>query len=146
MLTQPQTFPCPNCKEIINDSMSRCRYCDAPVDPQTAAAAAELQARVNQACSDASYTKTAALVMWAFLGLSFVPFIPLVSWGFLFTFVVVLVLIVRWQLKFGRIKTDDPDYPGARRSKNLAALLWLGALFLDFIIRPLLIVMSLSNS
>src|ERR1051325_6402426 len=145
MQTRPQTFPCPNCKEIINDTMARCRYCDAPVDPRAAAEAAALQARVNQACSDASYLKTAALVMWAFLGLSFVPFVPLVSWAFLVTFVVVLVMIVRWQLKFGRVKTDDPDYPRARRSKNLAALLWLGALFLDFIIRPLLILLALSS-
>jgi len=143
MLAQPQTFPCPNCKEIINDSMAQCRYCNAPVDPKAAAAAADLQSRVNQACSDASYLKTAALVMWAFLGLSFIPFVPLVSWAFLFTFLVVLVLIIRWQFKFGGIKTDDTDYPRARRSKNLALLLWLGALFLDFIIRPLLIYISL---
>jgi hypothetical protein len=40
MLAQPQMFPCPNCKEIINDSMERCRYCNAPVDPQAAATAA----------------------------------------------------------------------------------------------------------
>jgi len=145
MLSQPQTFPCPNCKEIINDSMARCRFCDAPVDPQAAASAAELQGRVNQACSDASYLKTAALVMWAFLGLSFVPFVPLVGWAFLFTFLAVLVLIIRWQLKFGRVKTDDPDYPRARRSKNLAALLWLGAFFLAFVIRPLLLVLSASR-
>jgi hypothetical protein len=143
MLSQPQTFPCPNCKEIINDSMARCRYCDAPVDPQAAASAAELQGRVNQACSDASYLKTAALVMWAFLGLSFIPFVPLVFWAFLFTFVAVLVLIVRWQLKFGRIQTDDPDYPRARRSKNLAALLWLGAFFVAFVLRALMVVLSL---
>ena len=145
MLAQPQTFPCPECKEIINDSMAQCRYCNAPVDPQAAASAAALQSRVNQACSDASYLRTAALVMWAFLGLSFVPFVPLVSWAFLFTFVAVLVLIVRWQLKFGTIKTDDPDYPRARRSKNLAALLWLGALFVGFILRPLLLLMSVSR-
>ena len=145
MLAQPQTFPCPNCKEIINDSMAHCRYCNAPVDPQAAAEAASLQSRVNQACSDASYLKTAALVMWAFLSLSFIPFVPLVSWAFLFTFVAVLVMIIRWQLKFGRIKTDDPDYPRARRSKNLALLLWLGALFLNFIIRLLLIFLTLSR-
>lgn len=138
MLAQPQTFPCLECKEIINDSMSRCRYCNAPVDPQAAAEAASLQSRVNQACSDASYLKTAALVMWAFFGLSFIPFMPLVSWAFLFTFVAVLVMIIRWQLKFGRIKTDDADYPRARRSKNLALLLWLGALFLNFILRLLI--------
>jgi hypothetical protein len=131
MLAQPQTFPCPNCKEIINDSMERCRYCDAPVDPQAAAEAAALQSRVNQACSDASYLKTAALVMWAFLGVSLIipAFQFLVFLGFVATLVVVLVLVVRWQLKFNQIRTDDPDYPRAKRSKNLAFLLWLGALF-----------------
>jgi hypothetical protein len=143
MLAQPQTFPCPNCKEIINDSMERCRYCNASVDPQAAATAAALQSRVNQACSDASYLKTAALVMWAFLGLSFIPFVPLVGWAFFITFVVVLVMIIRWQLKFGGVRTEDPDYPRAKRSKNLALLLWLGALLLAFVIRPLLILLSL---
>jgi hypothetical protein len=138
MLSQPQTFPCPNCKEIINDSVMSCRYCGAPVDPQAAAEAAASQARVNQACSDASYLKTAALVMWAFFGLSFVPFIPLMFWAFVVTFFVVLVMIARWQLRFGRIQTDDPDYPRAKRSKNLAFLLWLGALFvaLFFLLVP----------
>ena len=131
MLAQPQTFPCPNCKEIINDSMAQCRYCDAPVDPQAAAEAAALQSRVNQACSDASYLKTAALVMWALLGVSLV--IPVFAFqvflGFVATLVVVLVLIVRWHVKFNQLRTDDPDYPHAKRSKNLAFLLWLGALF-----------------
>jgi hypothetical protein len=134
LLSQPQTFPCPSCKEIINDSMTSCRYCSAPVDPRAAAAAAETQARVNQACSDASYLKTAALLMWAFLGLSLVPFVPLVSGAFVVTFFVVLGMVVRWQLKFGGVKTDDPDFPRAKRSKNLAFLLWLGALFVYLIV------------
>src|SRR5437667_12096634 len=49
MLPQPQTFPCPNCNEIINESMQTCRFCSAPVDPQAASAAAEIQSRVNRA-------------------------------------------------------------------------------------------------
>jgi hypothetical protein len=138
MIPQPQTFPCPNCGEIINDTMEKCRYCSAPVDRQAAAAAAEAQSKVNQACSDASYLKTAALVMWAFLGLSFIPFIPLVGWGFLFTFIAVLVMIIRWQIKFGGVRTNDLDYPRAKRSKNLAAILWLAALVVGFVVRPLL--------
>lgn len=137
MLRQPQTFPCPSCREIINDSMTQCRYCSVPVDPRAAAEAAETQSRVNQACSDASYLKTAALVMWVFLGLSFVPFVPLVLWAFFVTFFVVIGMVVRWQLKFNDIKTEDPDYPRARRSKNLALLLWLAALFV-FLLASLL--------
>jgi hypothetical protein len=138
MFSQPQTYPCPNCKEIINDSMEKCPYCSTPVDRQAAVAAAEIQSKVNQACSDASYLRTAAVVMWVFLGLSFIPFIPLVGWGFLFTFVTVLVMIIRWQIKFGGIRTNDPDFPRAKRNRNLALVLWLTA-FVGFVGRQLLL-------
>ena len=36
MLASPRTFACPNCKEIINDSMTQCRFCSVPVDPNVA--------------------------------------------------------------------------------------------------------------
>lgn len=127
MLTQPQTFPCPNCNEIINDQMEKCRFCSAPVDKEAAVMAAALQSKVNQACSDASYLKTAAVAMFIFLGLSFVPFLPLVFWGFVLTFFIVLFMLVRWQIKFSGLQTNDPDYRQAKRSRNLALLLWLAA-------------------
>jgi hypothetical protein len=44
--------------------------------------------------------------------------------------------------RFGGVRTEDPDYPRAKRSKNLALLLWLGALLPAFVIRPLLILLS----
>ena len=127
MLTQPQTFPCPNCNEIINDQMEKCRFCSVPIDKDAAVVAAELQSKVNQACSDASYLKTAAVAMFIFLGLSLVPFLPLVFWGFVLTFFIVLVMLVRWQIKFSGLQTNDPDYRQAKRSRNLALLLWLAA-------------------
>lgn len=68
MLPQPQTFPCPNCNEIINDTSEKCRFCSAPIDRQAAAVAGELQSKVNQACSDASFLWLAALV--GFIALS----------------------------------------------------------------------------
>ncbi len=122
------TFPCPNCNEIINDSMRECKYCHAPIDPQAARAAGEVQAQVNQACSDASYTKTAAYLMLVFMGLDLIPLIPLVSWGFLFTFIAVIVMIVRWQAKFGGLQTRDPDYKNAKLSRNIALILWIVAI------------------
>jgi hypothetical protein len=137
MLAHPQTFPCPNCNEIINDSMQTCRFCSAAVDPQVAATAAELQAKVNQACSDASYVRIAAVVMFVFLGLSFVPFLP-TYWGFLVTFLVVMIMLIRWQVKSGGLQTRDPDYLRAKRLKNIALVLWLVAIPAGFIVRPLI--------
>jgi hypothetical protein len=138
MFAQPQTYPCPNCNEIINETVEKCPYCSTPVDRQVAIAAAENQSKVNQACSDASYLRTAAFVMWVFLGLSFIPVIPLVGWASLLTFIAVLVMLVRWQVKFGGIKTSDPDYPRAKRNRNLALVLWIAAFF-GLIVRQLLI-------
>jgi hypothetical protein len=132
-LFETHTFPCPNCNEIINDSMRECPFCHAPIDPQAARAAGELQSRVNQACSDASYTKTAAYLMFVFLGLSFIPFLPLVSWGFLVTFIAVIVMIVRWQSKFGGLQTRDPDYRTAKLSRNIALILWIAAVPVWFV-------------
>jgi hypothetical protein len=137
MFAQPRTFRCPNCNEMINESMDRCRFCSTPTDHEAAASAAESQDKVNQSCNDASYARIAAVAMFVFLGLSFIPLIPVVYWGFLVTFAMVLVLLVRWQVKFGRLKTTDTDYGRARRSKNVALVLWLVAIPVGFVIRPL---------
>lgn len=137
MIPQPQTFPCPNCKEIINDTMERCRYCSAPVDRQAAAVAAETQSKVNQACSDASFVRTAAVAIFIFLVLSFLPFISFFTyWAALFTFLAVAVMLIRWQIKFGRLQSGDPDYNSARRVKNVTILLWVLAIP-AFVVREL---------
>jgi hypothetical protein len=127
-VSETYTFPCPHCNEIINDSMRECRFCRAPIDPQAARAAGELQARVNQACSDASYAATAAYLMLAFLLLDLIPFIPLVQVAYLLTFFAVIGMIVRWQAKFGGLRTRDPDYKRALFSRNVALALWLVAM------------------
>lgn len=123
---------------MVNESMLKCPFCDTPIDHGVALAAAEVQDKVNRSCSDASYLRTAAVAMWVFLGLSFIPFMPLVGWAFIFTFLVVLVLLIRWQVRFGSLNTVDPDYRRAKRSRNIALVLWLVALPVGFLIKPLL--------
>ena len=125
---ETHTFPCPNCNEIINDSVRECRFCRALIDPRAARAAGELQARVNEACSDASYAASTAYVMLALLLVSVFPFVPLVWVAYLLTFFAVIIMVVRWQLKFGDIKTRDPDYRRALFSRNVALGLWLVAM------------------
>lgn len=82
MMNHLQTFPCPNCNEIINSEMTECKFCKVPLDPEIARHAAQTQEKVNQACSDASYTKSAALVMLTLVGVSLIPIVPLVYYGF----------------------------------------------------------------
>ena len=116
MLAGPRTFPCPNCKEIINDSMTQCRFCSVPVDPGVAQLIADRQEKANQAYSDASYLRTATIAMYVFFGLSMVPLLGFASWAFLITVVVVIVLLIRWQIRYRALITDDADYKKARRS------------------------------
>jgi Ca2+/Na+ antiporter len=138
MLSQPRTFRCPNCNEMINDSMTECPFCSVALDPGVVALIAGRQEKANRAYSDASFLRTAAVGMFVFLGISLIPLLGIVYWGFLFTFVGVLVLLIRWQVKFGSLITSDDDYRLAKRSKNVALILWLVAIPLGFIIRPLI--------
>ena len=132
-----RTFCCPNCNEMINEGMKECRYCSVAIDPGVAQLIADKQERANQACSDASYLRTAIIAMYVFLVLSLVPLVPLVSPAFVITFVIVVILLIRWQIKFGGLQVSDPDYQEARRSWRTSLIGMIVALPLGFVIRPI---------
>jgi Ca2+/Na+ antiporter len=106
---------------MINDSMSTCRYCSVAIDPGIAALIAERQEKANQAYSDASFLRNAAVAMFVFLAVGLVLTIGYL--GFAVTFLTTLILLVRWQFKFSNLLTNDPDYLMAKRSRNVAAVL-----------------------
>ena len=137
MFEQTLSFPCPSCKEIINDRAEKCKYCDAPIDKAVAQFSAEVQSKVNQAYSDASYLKTAAFALLSFLAISLIPFMPFVFFGAVFLFFALVVMLVRWQMKFSNINTTDPDYQKAKRNRNIALVLWVVAIP-GFILRDLI--------
>ena len=136
MFANPRTFRCPNCNEMINDTMTTCRYCSVTIDPGIAALVAERQEKANQAYSDASYLRNAATAMFVFLAVGLVFTFAYI--GFLATFVISAVLLVRWQLRFGDLLTNDPDYGRAKRSRNIAAVLVIGAIPIGIILSPFL--------
>ena len=138
MFAQPRTFRCPNCKEMVNDSMKECPFCKVPLDPAVVALAAERQEKANRAYNDASFLRIAAIAQFVFLGISLIPLLGIVYYGFLITFIAVLVMLIRWQVKFAGLLTDDPDYERAKRSRNIALILWLAAMPLGFLVRPFL--------
>jgi hypothetical protein len=138
MFEQVLSFPCPNCKEIINDRMSECRFCGVPIDKGIAQRIAETQQRVNRAYSDSGYIRNAAFLMWGLLGISLVPFVPWVGLASQITFVALLVLIIRWYVKYGDVITSDADYQSARRSIYLSTAMLLAAVPTYFIIKPLI--------
>ncbi|MGD0295156.1 MAG: hypothetical protein ABSB30_15015 [Terracidiphilus sp.] len=118
-----RVIECPICKETIDASSQRCRFCSASIDPRAAEAAADAMDRVNQACNDASYMKIAAGTMPVFFALLFVPFFSRIGEiGFLFVLFAVPVMAIRWWAKFSAIVTDDPDFRRARRTVSVVGI------------------------
>lgn len=131
-------FPCPNCGETIYSDAERCRFCSAVVDREAAQRGAELQEEVNSACNQAKLLRNAASVMWLFLLLSVIPFLPF-GWGYFGLFLGVPIWLVYWYPKYGRLKTRDPDYALAKRDWKTAVALWIPALIIQitFFLREL---------
>jgi hypothetical protein len=117
-------FECPNCKQTIDVTAKQCRFCSALIDPVAAEAAAEKMARINQACSDASFLRTMAISILVFLGLMFVPFL---TWlgvcGYYFLMFAVPFMAIRWWIKFHAIRADDPDFWRAKTTVIIVSAL-----------------------
>lgn len=124
-----EVFPCPNCRETINTSLSQCTFCGVAVDHAAAVASAAETSTVSQACSDASYLK---IMAWAFLacfGLLFIPFIGLAAAvGLWFLRIALPVMVVRWWIKFGKIKTNEIDYFRAKQAAVIVSIVSVLAL------------------
>jgi hypothetical protein len=115
-LSSVHVFPCPACKETINTSMEHCSFCGEPIDNAAAEQAAAATSRVSAAVSDASYLKVMAWAILSFFFVMFIPFMGLVgSTGLIFVSYALPVMCIRWWVKYGGIRTEDSDYPGARK-------------------------------
>ena len=143
-------FECPHCKQTIDISADVCRFCGAKVDHEAAQKAAHLLAKVDQACSDASVLRYAAVTAFCLplgvvIGLLHHPrFIHLVGFQNVFLGFCALVFAVsspfpiwslRWWRKNARLTSDDEDFQNARGvvrtagSAAAASLVTFGSLF-----------------
>ena len=125
MIASPRTFRCLNCNEMIDDSMTQCRYCNVRVDPGVAQLIAARQEMASQSYREASYLRTAVIAMYVFIVLSYIPRVWFLGLGIAITYFVVFGLLIRWQRKFGRLVTNDADYLKARRLWRFSLVLWL---------------------
>ena len=117
-------FECPVCKQTIDASSTKCRFCSATIDLAAAEVAAEKMAKINQACSDASFLRTMAISILVFLGVMFIPFM---TWlgicGYYFLMFAVPFMTVRWWIKFGALIADDRDFKRARTTVIVVSIL-----------------------
>jgi hypothetical protein len=119
-------FECPVCKQTIDASSEKCRYCSATVDPVAAQAASQKLSNINQACSDASFLRTAAISIFVFFGVMFIPFMGLLGLvGYYFLLIAVPFLAIRWWIRFHSIRTEDSDFKRARLTVIVVSVLVL---------------------
>jgi hypothetical protein len=117
-------FECPNCKQTIDTSSTQCRFCSIAIDPVAAEAAAHKMARVNRACSDASFLRTMAISIFVFVGLIFVPFLTLLGMvGYYFLTMAVPFMSILWWVKFHYIRVDDRDFNRAKSTVIVISVL-----------------------
>jgi hypothetical protein len=74
-------------------------------------------AKVNQACSDASFVKTAAGAILVAFAFRFVPIVSgLGSLAFMVLLIAVPGMAIRWWIKFSGIQTDEADFRRAKKT------------------------------
>ncbi|HEY6322838.1 MAG TPA: hypothetical protein VJA16_14905 [Thermoanaerobaculia bacterium] len=138
-----RTFPCPNCREIIDTTMQSCKYCGATVDPGAAASAADLQARVQKACGNASSIRITAGATPLLLLLFFVLTLGAMNLANASILILVPIGAIRWHLLYGSLQSPDPDLPRARRAVRNSVLIWAAIAVLValwFLFRPLVVI------
>jgi hypothetical protein len=143
-------FDCPKCGQTIDATADVCRFCGAKINHDAAQKAAHLLARVDLACSDASYLRSTVVIVLILLGGVVFTLVRQPRFFILFGFentllgFCVLVLLVcspfplwtlRWWTKNAKIESDDDDFQNARKvikavgTGTAAALLTFGSLF-----------------
>jgi hypothetical protein len=141
----PTIFQCLGCNETIDSSAATCRFCGAAVDHEQAIKAAQIMAKVNQACSDASYLRSTALAYPGFFVVRLVPFVSMLGTvGFYGLSFAIPIWALRWWLKFAKLESADQEFRKARNTvKTVGILVSLSLLVFVFlpIVRAILIVM-----
>jgi hypothetical protein len=106
--------------------MDRCSNCSAPIDSAEAEAGAAIQDQVNRAYSDGSFNRNMAVGMWVFFLIRFIPIVGIAGWvGMFVLMMLVPIRLVMWQVRFGGLKTNDPDHQRAKANRNVAFLIWI---------------------
>jgi hypothetical protein len=129
-----EMFRCPSCKEVIRTGEPVCQYCKAQIDDQSAhAEVLKFKAGID-ACAAANHIKSAnyaapvllLIDIWLLFSVSaddpfmsprmsmYITILPLGS----------LAGAFGWLTKYGGLKTNDPDFPEARKAVKKALILW----------------------
>jgi hypothetical protein len=124
-----RVFACPHCRETINTSMVVCPFCFVSIDSIAAEESAGLTSRVSQACSDASYLKVMAWALVSFVLIMLLPFLGMIGVaGLWFLRFAIPFMTIRWWMRYGSLKTIDPEFSRARTTAVIVGFVGLVAL------------------
>jgi len=144
MGTLPSIFECPHCGETIDASAEACRFCGATVDRPLALHRAMILAKVNRACSDASYMRSCAMTLPVFFVFRFIPIAFLSTFGLGFdvlSFVIPIWAIIWWS-KFSGLESHDSEYIRWRKTVRIIGIV-VSIVLLLFVIVPFLLAFAL---
>jgi hypothetical protein len=134
LIEHARTLRCPGRKQLINTLMTECRYCAQVIDTQSAQEGADLQDRIHQACSDASYM-IALGALTAFYAVSYLPLLGIIgSVAFLFLLVAIPIMCIRWFIRVRNVETDDPDFKKAKTTIKAVLSGWMGWLIITLLV------------
>ncbi|MBS1808752.1 MAG: hypothetical protein JST84_11215 [Acidobacteria bacterium] len=140
-LSTPRVFQCPACGEFINTAMTECKFCGVAVDAEASTQAAEVQAKVGNACSDGSYLKISARAIPVAYAVSFIPLIGgAAGWAWVILMILTPILFVRWWMKYPGIQTNDADYKKAKASTWVSIAIWGAMIVVWLLVSALLAI------
>lgn len=121
-----KVFQCPNCKQFINNTMTTCKFCSVELDTEMIAGLVGGQEKADAAYNSASKIRILAGAMWVFFFLGFLPFFGFVStWVFYVIAVLIPIFLIIWYVRFGNLKTLDPEFNTAKKYLYTAFFIWL---------------------
>jgi predicted RNA-binding Zn-ribbon protein involved in translation (DUF1610 family) len=108
-------FDCPGCKKTINIADAVCPYCGVTIDRETAEREVARMEKINRACSDAVFLRT-AILLWPVSWL--LMLVPIIGWvglgGSILLFFVLVFLIIRWWVRNYNLRSTEADFKRAR--------------------------------
>ena len=147
------TFPCPNCRELINSESDQCRFCSARIEPGVADAAVGFEEITMKAVDHGSSIAHLSTVMWILYALSFAIYFyfgPFLWQTAQFRGIVSLLLfcigtaiffvsafsLPMWYFRYGKLDSLDGDYKRAKRKWFIASMTWvaIAIIFIAFAI------------
>lgn len=125
---------CPACNEIIADNVAECRYCSLPLDQKTVREEVAKFSHVSDAVAQANTLQSFnfALVPVGVLCI-YILFSGAAGLRMFYVFFLpycMVAAVIYWFIRFGKLRSKDPEFEPARAAMKKSLLMWGVAIFI----------------